>query len=183
MVIGTSRSNYCSPKDVGATVHSYRGAKLADIAAIVSRYLSQKLNCVTKVDGFNDNSSTVSDFAKDWRFLISLIIHRFNANVLINPKNILSANNHFVNRNLGALNNSLFRLINTIYHTRIRFISPNLNVNFVANMFCKDGIHFSFYGNKNFSYGRSNALPYFQTPPHKRRHMVCQFHSIYPCLM
>ena len=151
LVKGTSRSNYCSPKDVGATVYSYRGAKLADLAAIVSRYLSQKLNCATKVAGFNDNSSTASDFAKDWRFLISLIIQRFNSNVLINPNNILSANNHFINRKLGALNNSLFRLINTIYDTKIRFISPNLNVNFSANMFCKDGIHFSFYGNKIFS--------------------------------
>ena len=61
-----------------------------------------------------------------------------------------SANNHFINRKLGALNNSLFCLINTFYHSRIRIVSPNLNVNFTANMFCKDGIHFSFYGNKLF---------------------------------
>ena len=150
MIIRTSRTKYCSPKDVGATVHSYRGAKLADLAATVSRYPSQKLNCVTIVAGFNDNSSTVSDFANDWRFLINLIIHKFNPNVLFITKTILSANNHFINRKLGALNNSLFRLVNTFYHSRIRIISPNLNVNFSANMFCKDGIHFSFYGNKIF---------------------------------
>ena len=150
LVIGTSRTKYCSPKDVGATVHSYRGAKLADLAATVSRYPSHKLNCVTIVAGFNDNSSTVSDFANDWRFLINLIIHKFNPIVLIIPKNILSANNDFINRKLGALNNSLFRLIDTFYHTRIRNNSFNLNFNFSANMFCKDGIHFSFYGNKIF---------------------------------
>ena len=46
----------------------YRGAKLADLAATVSRYPSQKLNCVIILPGFNDNSSTVSDFANDWRF-------------------------------------------------------------------------------------------------------------------
>ena len=113
LVIGTSRTKYCSPKDVGATVHSYRGAKLADLAATVSRYPSQKLNCVTIVAVFNDNSSTVSDFANDWRFLKNLIIHKFNPNGLIIPKTILSANNHFINRKLGALNTSLFRVIKT----------------------------------------------------------------------
>ena len=151
LVIGTSRTKYGSAKDVGATVHSYRGAKLADLAATVSRYTSQKLNCVTIVAGFNDNSSTVSDFANDWRFLIKLIIHKFVPNVLIIPKTILSANNHFTNRKLGALNNSLFRLTNTFYNSKIRIISPNLNVSFSAYMFCKDGIQFSFYGNKIFS--------------------------------
>ena len=45
------------------------------LAATVSRYHSQKLNCVTIVARFSDNSSTVSDFANDWRFLIKLIIH------------------------------------------------------------------------------------------------------------
>ena len=114
--IATSRTKYCSPKDVGATVHSYRGAKLAGLAATVSRYPSQKLNCVTIVAGFNDNSSTVSHFANDWRFLINLIIHKFNPNVLIIPLTILSANNHFTNRKLAALNNSLFCLINTFNH-------------------------------------------------------------------
>ena len=151
LVIGTSRTKYRSPKDVGATVQSYRGAKLADLAATVSRYPSQKLNCVTIVAGSNDNSSTVSDFAYDWRFLINLIIHKFNSNVLTIPNTILSATNHFINRKLGALNNSLFCPINTFYHSRIRIIFPNLNVNFSANMFCEDGIHF-FYGNKNFSF-------------------------------
>ena len=151
MVIGTSRTKYCSPKDVGATVHSYRGAKLADLAATVSRYPSQILNCVTIVAGFIDNPSTVSDWANDWRILINLIIHKFNPIVLIIPKTILSANNHFINRKFGALNNDLLRPFNTFYQSRIRIISPNLNVSFSANMFCKDGIHFSFYGNKIFS--------------------------------
>ena len=109
LVIRTSRIKYCSPNDVGATVHSYRGAKLAKLAATVLRYSSQKLNCVTIVAGFNDNLSTVSDFANDWRFLINLIFQKFNPNVIIIPKTIISANNHFINRKLGALNNSLFR--------------------------------------------------------------------------
>ena len=124
LVIGTSRTNYCSPKDVGATFHSYRGAKLADLAASVSHYPSQKLNCVTIVAGFNDNSSTFSDFANNWRFLINLIHHKLRPNVLIIPKTILSAKNHIINRKLGALNNSFIRLINTYYHSRIRIVSP-----------------------------------------------------------
>ena len=112
LIVGTSRTKYCSPKDVGATIHSYRGTKLADLAAAVSRYPSQKLNCVTIVAGFKDNSSTFSDFANDWSFLIDLIIHKFNPNVLIIPKTILSANNHFINRKLGAVKYFLFRPIN-----------------------------------------------------------------------
>ena len=55
---------YCSPKYVGANVHSYRVAKLTDLAATVSRYPSGKLNGVTIVAEFNDYSSTVSDFVK-----------------------------------------------------------------------------------------------------------------------
>ena len=77
-----------------------------------------------------------------------MIIHKFNPNLLIILKTILSANNYFINRKLGALNHSLFRLVNTFYHKNS---SPNLNVNFSANMFCKVGIHFSFNGNKIFS--------------------------------
>ena len=84
-----------------------------------------------------DHSSTVSDFAKVWRFFVNLIIHEFNPNVLIIPSTILSANNHFINRKLGALNDSLFRLIKTLYHSRIRIVSPNLNVNFSATIFVK----------------------------------------------
>ena len=60
------------PQRCRSHVHSYRGAKLSDLAATVSRYPSQNLNCVTIVAGFNKNSSTVSDFANDWRLLISL---------------------------------------------------------------------------------------------------------------
>ena len=30
--------------------------------------------------------------------------------------------------------------------------SPNLNDNFSANVFCKDAIHFYFYGNKVFGF-------------------------------
>ena len=167
-------------------VHSYRGAKLADQAATVSRYPSQKLNCVNIVVSFNDNSSTVSDFAYDWRFSINLIIHKFNPNMLIIPKTIPYANNLFMNRKLVALNNFLFLLKNTIYRSRIRIVSPNINVNFSATVFCKDGIHFSFYGNKILSFllaQLTNALPYLQTPPPKRRHMVCHLQSIHPCLM
>ena len=65
---GTSRTKYCGPKDFEATVHSYRDAKLADLFATISRFPWQILNCVTIVAGFNENSSTVSDFANFWRF-------------------------------------------------------------------------------------------------------------------
>ena len=71
-------------------------------------------------------------------------------------------------------------------------------------MFCKYGNRFSFYVKKVFiffarsanlyifiinlpsslpNYGRSNALPCLQTPPPKRRHMVCNLQSLHPCPM
>ena len=82
---------------------------LPELAATVSRYPSQKLNCVAIVAGCSDNSSTVSDFANDWRFFIKLVIRKLNPNVLVIPETILSAKNHFKNRTFGALNNSFFR--------------------------------------------------------------------------
>ena len=45
---------------------------------------------------------------------------------------------------------TLFRLINTFYHSRIQITSPNLNVTFRANMFSKDDVHFSSDGKKTF---------------------------------
>ena len=148
LLIETSRTKYCSPKDVGATVHSHRGAKLADLAATVSRYISQKLNCFTIVAGFKDKSSTVSDFANAWKFFIKLIIHRCNPNVLNIPKPSSLQTITYNIKNLGALRNSLFRLLIKFYNSRIRLVSHNLNNNFNAKMFCKDGIHFSFYCEK-----------------------------------
>ena len=125
LIIGTSSSKYCCPKDVGATVHLYRGAKLADLAATVSRYPSQKLSCVTILAGFNDNLSTVSEFANDWRLLTKLLIRKFNPNLLFILKTILSANNYFINRKLGALNHSLFRIINTFNHKSSNYFSQS----------------------------------------------------------
>ena len=123
---------------VVVVVHSYRGAKLADLAATVSRHHSQKLNFVTIVAGFNDNSSTVLDFANDWRFLINLIIYVYSKCYYPHDHPL------FINRKLIALNNSLFRLIKTFYVSKNTNFSPNLNVDFSVYMFCKYDSFFLF---------------------------------------
>ena len=45
----------------------------------------------------------------------------------------------------------------------MRMISPNLNVNFSANMFCKDGICFSIHGKKKFQFIARSANLYIFT--------------------
>ena len=88
--------------------------------------------------GFNDNSSTVLDFANDWRFLKILIIYVYSKCHYPQDHPL------FINRKLIALNNSLFRLINTFYVFKNPNFSPNLNVDFSVYMFCKYGTFFSF---------------------------------------
>ena len=192
LVIGTSRTKYCSPKDVGATVQSHRGEKLADLAATVSRYPSPRMNCVTIVARFNDNSYTVSDFANHWRLLLRLIIHKFNPIVLILPKTILTAKNNLINRKLGALNNSLIHfntqeseLIPSLILVLICFVKMVFIFLFMVLSFqfiARSANLYIFTINLTSSlpnYGQSNALPYLQTPPPKRRHMVCHLQSLH----
>ena len=47
LVIGTSRTKYVNEESVGATVHSYRGANLADLVYVVSQYPPLNIHTVT----------------------------------------------------------------------------------------------------------------------------------------
>ena len=83
--LSTAAPKMSEPRSTRAEVQSYPTLPLLSRAT----YPSQKLNCVTIVAGFNDNSSTVSDFAIDMRFLINLIVHKFNQMCLLSPTLVL----------------------------------------------------------------------------------------------
>ena len=149
LVIGTSRTKYIDPREAGATVHSFRGATLADLCDTLQYYAPKKLNCVTIIAGFNDNQVHPQQVSSLWKRLINLIINKFNPNHLLIPKTIATSNNRQINQRISVLNNVLFNVIAQFSHPYIRIISPALNL--PANFFCRDGIHFSFYGNEVFA--------------------------------
>ena len=55
LVIGTSRTKYIRSKDIGAAVHSYRGASLLELCNLIQQYPQRKINTLTIVAGFNDH--------------------------------------------------------------------------------------------------------------------------------
>ena len=60
-------------------------------------------------------------------------------------------------RKFGAPNNSLFSLINAIYHSRIRIVFLIINVKFIAKVYYKDSNKFSLYGKKHFQLDARSA--------------------------
>ena len=78
LVIGTSRTKYINPRNVNASVHSYRGARLAELRQLVCEYKPKKLDTVVLVAGFNDNRSSPRKFYDDWKLLIEEIYRKFS---------------------------------------------------------------------------------------------------------
>ena len=148
LVIGTSRTKYIKSNEVGAAVHSYRGASLLELCNLVERYPTRKINTLTIIAGFNDHRDTVSSFIDNWKFLIQLVYLKFNPSNLIIPKTISTSNNHFINRKIEKLN---FALHNLLCSLNLPIISPNLNRDFDDAIFSRDGIHFSRFGNFIFT--------------------------------
>ena len=85
LVIGTSRTKYIKDSDVGAAVHSYRGANLIDLFHVVEQYPTLNLNTVTLIAGFNDHRIYSSHFVICYQALIQLIIYKFQPNAIIAP--------------------------------------------------------------------------------------------------
>ena len=59
-------------------------------------------------------------------------------------------------------------MINIFVHTHTLIVSPNLNLNLTPQMFCRDGVHFSFYGNDFCTNFLANVVLKFSanlTPP------------------
>ena len=71
---------YIKSKDIGAAVHSYRGASLLE------------LNTLIIVAGFNGESHTTTSFIENWRFLIQLAYLKFQPRHLMIPKTISTSN-------------------------------------------------------------------------------------------
>ena len=148
-MIGTSRTKYIDPRTVGSTVHSYRGATLADLHHTLKFYNPKKLHCVTIIAGFNDNQASRHEIAARWQQLIDLIIEKFNPKFLIIPKTIATTNNPQLNQKVDLINCVLFNIVENFYSMYTRIFSPTLRLPY--NFFCRDGIHFSFFGNNMFA--------------------------------
>ena len=148
LVIGTSRTKYIKSKEVGAAVHSYRGASLLELCNLVEQYPYRQINTLTIVAGFNNHRDSASSFVDNWKFLIQLVYLKFNPSNLIIPKTIGTSNNHFINRKIEKLNLALHNLLCSL---NLPIISPNLNRDFDDAIFSRDGIHFSRFGNFIFT--------------------------------
>ena len=148
LVIGTSRTKYIKSNEVGAAIHSYRGATLPELSHLVESYPFQKLNKVVIVAGFNDHRDSTRVFSENWRYLIQLVIWKFNPSNLIIPKTISTSNNRNINSKIYHLNYALFNLINSL---RLPIISPNFNLDLDSKIFSRDGVHFSTFGNFIFT--------------------------------
>ena len=148
LVIGTSRTKYIRSGQVGATIHSYRGATLSELCNLVTQYPQQQLNRVVIIAGFNDHRDSAVNFIDNWKFLVHLICIKFNPSVLIIPKTIATSNNICVNKKLYQLNFALYNFFNSL---NLKIISPNFNLDFDAKIFSRDGIHFSRFGNFIFT--------------------------------
>ena len=151
LVIGTSRSKYIKPALVKSTIHSYRSATLHDLFETVLQYRPKRLNTVTIVAGYNGNRLHPQELEQQWKNLINLVTNKFKPKALIIPEAIQNCNNTEINRKIYIHNHVLFNLINNIVHPHTFIVSPNLNLNLTPQMFCRDGIHFSFYGNDLFT--------------------------------
>ena len=149
LVIGTSRTKYIDPRTVGSSIHSFRGATLVDLHETLKHYESKKLESVTVIAGFNDHRANRHEIVYRWQKLIELIVEKFNPKSLIIPKTIGTALNSHINNKIHMFNSVLFNLVANFHHPYVRIFSPLLNL--PLNFFCRDGVHFSFHGNKVFS--------------------------------
>ena len=147
--IGTSRTKYIKSKEIGAAVHSYWGASLLELCSLVERYPSQKINTLVLVAGFNDHRALTNVFIEHWKFLIQLVVLKFNPSHLVIPKTIATSNNYALNKKINTLNFALYGLINSL---NLPITSPNFNRDFDHKIFSRDGIHFSRFGNYIFTH-------------------------------
>ena len=169
LVIGTLRTKYINSALVKSTIHSYRCATLRDLFETVLQYRPKRLNTLTIVTGYNDNRLHPQELEQQWKTLINLVTNKFQPKTLIIPKTIQNCKNSEVNRKIYIHNNVLFNLINRFVHSHTFNVSPNLNLNLTPQLFCCDGIHFSFYGDDFFTNFLANLIYKFSanlTPPY-----------------
>ena len=138
LIFGTSRTKYIKPSNVGAAVHSHRGANLLDLCSLIERYPVQNLNTVIIIAGYNDYRDPPKRFVCNWKYLIQLVHWKFQPNQLIIPKTISNYEDSSISKKIRHLKIALFKLLESI---DLPIISPNLNRDFDPSIFCHDGIH------------------------------------------
>ena len=148
LVIGTSRTKYLKEKAVGATIHSYRGATVGELALVVAQYPPLDLQTVVLVAGFNDHRTSPAHFRESYRILIDLISYKFKPNTIVAPKIIPPLLDNLIARKLYFLNLEVFNLYAN-FRPGPYIVSPVLCIS--PKMYCRDGVHFSRIGNLIFS--------------------------------
>ena len=148
LIIGTSRTKYIKANEVDTAIHSYRGANLSELSHVIERYPHQQLSTVIVVAGFNDHRKSPAIFVENWKYIIQLIYWKFNHSTVIIPKTIATANDSITNRRIYWLNFALHKLLGSLNPP---IVSPNFNHDFDTKIFCRDGVHFSFFGNHIFT--------------------------------
>ena len=102
LVIGTSRTKYIRSGQVGAAIHSYRGAALSELCNLVAQYPQWQLFRVVIAE-FNDHRDSAVNFIDNWKLLVHLICIQFNISVLIILKTFATSNSIFVNKKIRQL--------------------------------------------------------------------------------
>ena len=106
--------------------------------------IDQRDYTLTVIAGFNDHYTSTHDFSNNWKKILKTIIDKFHPRFIFVPTTIGSTNNRFLNNQIKNLNYALYKLVSSFTHPTIQIVSPYFN--FPFNHFCKDGIHFFFYG-------------------------------------
>ena len=121
--------------------------------------MDHKNYTVTVIAELNDHDASANEFSNNWRKLINTIIDKFRPSLIFVPKTIGSIINRFINNQINNQNQALYKIISSFIHPSIQIASPYLDLPF--NRFCKDGIHFSFYGNHMFACSITRLFEFF----------------------
>ena len=103
-VLGTSKTKYIEGSDIGARIHSFRGATIWDLIYVMQQCSPLNIRYVTLIFGLNNYSTDNFHIIERSGPLIHLIIYTFNPSVLIAPKIIPSTNNRLINHRLHLKN-------------------------------------------------------------------------------
>ena len=113
LVLGTSRTEHLRPGNIGATIHSYRGATLQQLSQVIDQYPRRRLKTVTIIAGFNDHREQARTFVSDWSVLLQKIIQKFNPLQIIASKTVCTSKNILINQKVALLNHALYQFLNT----------------------------------------------------------------------
>ena len=91
---------YFEEKDVGAAVHSYRGATFRDLIDVLQQNPALNYYTIAIIARFNDHSADCVCFGKNCQCYIGLITYKFQSASINVLKLIATSSNHFINKRL-----------------------------------------------------------------------------------